>query len=962
MSKTFESVLSGLRQFGAARLGELDALCEEHKSWLASAVADVRAKAINIGPVAKKQKVASGAAKPTLIVAKKVRRWRPTNLTSTTQPFVKLFTWKSQLPLQNADADARPGRRKRSMPPPVLETVAEEGEEEEEAQPVCAPVETKPQDADPQPRARPTRANRGRKQQKAHEGKQATQCICAKCQNECPAWMVERRQHVFVHPCFRAEPRTIEEAKPLQQIEQAHAALPARRTRAAVAAKKGAKARSTPDSQAETAPVQPPTRRTTRRGARKVLEQDLTNTEPDTQARCAKTNVERGPSPAPEPKRRNGLRTRKAAAKDEQTDALAPETMQSSPKRPKRNRRPKTKAAAPAATSEERAADAPAVEEKSKMAEETIENPELPAMVEDSDANGDAEAAEDMEAALQHAPEQASAFQKPTAVSPPVVIGGDVGVVDAQDNETVVALRQITSDMDKAEEKGLPLQTADNRVSNVAPPVDTDANGREYEECEEVQPDSTDEAQVVTVEEEEMDTVKVNERVEHDVEMESRESPAPPATDNVRGVGDRDASPCDDMEAVPMSLSPKRTAEPGEKEEQGKEQHPPSAEAAPETATTISPAPEVEHDEKQVEAPAPATKSMAANLVSTIRSFLPLAKPTSPAGGPSAPNMAGKKAPKVKALEAAEAARRKDEERAAERIRQRQELERARQERLRAKAESEAQDARKREELRLKKEAEAAQRRKEREEAERREREDKARRLEEAKQRRREEAALAAAAAAAAVGRDNRHAAAQQSRPQSALATSADQSLEAAKQRLAKIQQQAALMHQQGASGSSKPGPSGQQHGGQGPSAGAPPAPPPSALPAPSSLASALPRPTTATPATSAVHPGEAQPQSYEISPYKSDFESDDEEPKKPVPDWARGKALVTQLMSQMYVDPDEVFQQHAKTCSLDDVFAGAERKNGKQDFSRRSSSGNWFEDRVTWKEELAYKKAMGYV
>ena len=33
-----------------------------------------------------------------------------------------------------------------------------------------------------------------------------------------------------------------------------------------------------------------------------------------------------------------------------------------------------------------------------------------------------------------------------------------------------------------------------------------------------------------------------------------------------------------------------------------------------------------------------------------------------------------------------------------------------------------------------------------------------------------------------------------------------------------------------------------------------------------------------------------------------------------------------------------------------------------KADFSRRTSSGNWINDRVTWKEELSYKKAMGYI
>jgi hypothetical protein len=33
-----------------------------------------------------------------------------------------------------------------------------------------------------------------------------------------------------------------------------------------------------------------------------------------------------------------------------------------------------------------------------------------------------------------------------------------------------------------------------------------------------------------------------------------------------------------------------------------------------------------------------------------------------------------------------------------------------------------------------------------------------------------------------------------------------------------------------------------------------------------------------------------------------------------------------------------------------------------KQDLSRRTSSGNWIEDRVTWREELAYKRSMGYL
>ena len=43
--------------------------------------------------------------------------------------------------------------------------------------------------------------------------------------------------------------------------------------------------------------------------------------------------------------------------------------------------------------------------------------------------------------------------------------------------------------------------------------------------------------------------------------------------------------------------------------------------------------------------------------------------------------------------------------------------------------------------------------------------------------------------------------------------------------------------------------------------------------------------------------------------------------PRKPVPDWARGRALVVQLLAQQGTDPDEVFLQHKKTLCLDDVF-----------------------------------------
>ena len=221
-----------------------------------------------------------------------------------------------------------------------------------------------------------------------------------------------------------------------------------------------------------------------------------------------------------------------------------------------------------------------------------------------------------------------------------------------------------------------------------------------------------------------------------------------------------------------------------------------------------------------------------------------------------------------------------------------------------------------------------------------------------------------------------------------------------------------------------------------------------------------------------------------------SDEDTDDEGPVKPVPDWARGKQLLSQLTAQVRTDPDEIFQQHLKTCTLDDVFkhgsggfkhsllpqvpdcerrplscspagfaacldayvgaaehrfclarqsalqgcpaqidsalahacawqpllfsllklrllwphafarqpllfgpegqdlparlntnrpgllaetclslslsllccVGRDKYGNKKDLSRRGSSGNWIEDRVTWKEELAYKKAMGFL
>ena len=103
---------------------------------------------------------------------------------------------------------------------------------------------------------------------------------------------------------------------------------------------------------------------------------------------------------------------------------------------------------------------------------------------------------------------------------------------------------------------------------------------------------------------------------------------------------------------------------------------------------------------------------------------------------------------------------------------------------------------------------------------------------------------------------------------------------------------------------------------------------------------------------------------SYQMSPYRENSDSEEEDgesrkPRKPIPSWARTDALVPVLKQQAKVDPDEIFPNPSKTCSLDAVFTGHAGGSGK---SRRSSSGNWFHDRLTWKEELTYKREMGFV
>ena len=98
------------------------------------------------------------------------------------------------------------------------------------------------------------------------------------------------------------------------------------------------------------------------------------------------------------------------------------------------------------------------------------------------------------------------------------------------------------------------------------------------------------------------------------------------------------------------------------------------------------------------------------------------------------------------------------------------------------------------------------------------------------------------------------------------------------------------------------------------------------------------------------------------MSPYRSGSDSDEDiganAPRKAIPRWARTELLVPLLTKQATLDPDEIFRNPSKTCSLDAVFANTKEKID----GRRSSSGNWFDDRLTWREELTYKRNMGFV
>jgi hypothetical protein len=98
----------------------------------------------------------------------------------------------------------------------------------------------------------------------------------------------------------------------------------------------------------------------------------------------------------------------------------------------------------------------------------------------------------------------------------------------------------------------------------------------------------------------------------------------------------------------------------------------------------------------------------------------------------------------------------------------------------------------------------------------------------------------------------------------------------------------------------------------------------------------------------------------YEMSDNNEESDwSDSSTPRKPIPKWSTGSALQEAIAFSEHTDPDSVFPPMEGTlCNLTEIFKGFK---SKKRFKTRTSSGNWFPDRLQWKEEQAYKTDMGY-
>jgi hypothetical protein len=95
---------------------------------------------------------------------------------------------------------------------------------------------------------------------------------------------------------------------------------------------------------------------------------------------------------------------------------------------------------------------------------------------------------------------------------------------------------------------------------------------------------------------------------------------------------------------------------------------------------------------------------------------------------------------------------------------------------------------------------------------------------------------------------------------------------------------------------------------------------------------------------------------------------------RKPIPSWAQAVKLLPILVNQARQDPDHVFGVKPCACNLEEIFAGMppppppvqasckpNRNPRRANYRQRGSSCNWSGDRVTWQEEIKYKRNMGF-
>ncbi|XP_031481249.1 uncharacterized protein LOC116251238 [Nymphaea colorata] len=108
----------------------------------------------------------------------------------------------------------------------------------------------------------------------------------------------------------------------------------------------------------------------------------------------------------------------------------------------------------------------------------------------------------------------------------------------------------------------------------------------------------------------------------------------------------------------------------------------------------------------------------------------------------------------------------------------------------------------------------------------------------------------------------------------------------------------------------------------------------------------------------------ETEEMQYEMSPYRGsddeEEEDDDMARRKFIPSWARKENLIPVLCRQQHVDPDVIFPS-IKGCNLNEVL-GSTNFSRYRDRNGRGESGCWLNDSFTQQEEYQYKLKMGYI